>query len=308
MPYGPYGPYVPPQPPPSTWRRMRDDEWPTLGEVLRGGRRGVGGCLGALLIIPCFWPLFLPLVVMYPMLRSARNRARRVFPSHGRRPVHDPRVLRVQTARAWAATVMSVLILVVYGKPEDMVEAREDYLTRLAIAPWLLLLTAPVVVAVVMRCASPAARRTMWPRLRAAGRSALVYVGAFTVAALLLLALQPLTERAEGAAGSRQLLIGLALFALLGVIFWVGYFLWFATGPAVRGAFNTAEVHPALPALLAGVLVWEFTAISLATGGLPPGPPAVRIAALLGGPLSVTAVAWWEIHRLRTFHGVRLRA
>ncbi|MGW0709466.1 hypothetical protein ACWD4G_26510 [Streptomyces sp. NPDC002643] len=43
--------------------------------------------------------------------------------------------------------------------------------------------------------------------------------------------------------------------------------------PAVRGGFNTAEVN----------------------------------AALLSGPASVTAVAYWEINRPRTRHGVVLR-
>lgn len=67
-------------------------------------------------------------------------------------------------------------------------------------------------------------------------------------------------------------------------------------------------MHAALPALLTGLLVWEFAAISPATGGMPPGPPLIQILALLGGPASVTAVAWWEIGRLRDRHGVRLRA
>ncbi|WP_246204274.1 hypothetical protein [Streptomyces tailanensis] len=88
---------------------------------------------------------------------------------------------------------------------------------------------------------------------------------------------------------------------------WTLLFVVFASGPAVRSGFNTAEVNAALPALITGVLVWEFAAIGFAMGGLPPGPPLVQFAALLGGPASVTAVACWEIHRLRTRYGVRLR-
>ncbi|WAM00569.1 hypothetical protein [Streptomyces sp. Je 1-369] len=42
-------------------------------------------------------------------------------------------------------------------------------------------------------------------------------------------------------------------------------------------------------------------------GGLPHGPPAAQWGAILGGPVSVTAVALWELHRMRTRHGVRIR-
>ncbi|GAA3780838.1 hypothetical protein ACFS5L_11475 [Streptomyces phyllanthi] len=66
-------------------------------------------------------------------------------------------------------------------------------------------------------------------------------------------------------------------------------------------------MHATLPALLRGVLVWEFAAVSLVMGGLPPGPPLVRYAAVPGGPVSVTAVAWWEIRQLRLRYGVTLR-
>ncbi|MFJ3924618.1 hypothetical protein [Streptomyces sp. NPDC090022] len=85
----------------------------------------------------------------------------------------------------------------------------------------------------------------------------------------------------------------------LAPVLWTLVFVGFAAGPAIR-SFDTAAVHTALPAVLSGVLVWEATALGLATGGPPPGPPAVQICALLGGPVPVTALSWWEIHRLRT--------
>ncbi|MEU7580320.1 hypothetical protein AB0B50_22290 [Streptomyces sp. NPDC041068] len=80
----------------------------------------------------------------------------------------------------------------------------------------------------------------------------------------------------------------------------------FSSGTVVRTAFNTTRVHAALPALLAGVLVWELAIINLAMAGPPPGPPLIQVGALIGGPLSVTAVAWWELDRLRTRYGVAL--
>lgn len=317
-PHVPYVPYVPPQPGPSPygprppytslWRRLRDDEWPPLGAVLRGGRQRIHGCVWALLLVPCVWGLTLPLLVCYPLARSARRAARGVFPTRGHRRIEDPEVMRVQKVRAWTAAAMSFLILIAYGKPGDMAQAQEQYWTRLVITPWLLLLTAPVVVALLFRWASPEARHAMRPRLRAAGRSALWYFGAFSLVPLLAMAGAWGTRFAERGEGMLWAFLAPVLFfAAFVPMLWVLMFVAFASGPAVRGAFNTVEAHPALPALLTGVLVWEFMAIGLVAGGLPPGPPFLQVCSVLGGPASVTAVAWWEIHRLRTVYGVVLR-
>jgi hypothetical protein len=311
-PYGPYPPhpypYVPPQPQISLWRRLREDEWPPLGELLRGRRQRIHGCVWALLLFPCTWYFSLPLLACYPLARSARRKARRIFPGRGHRRIEDPEVMRVQRARAWIAAVMSLVLLVAYGKPADMEQVQTQYVLRLTITPWLLLLSAPVVVAVLFRWASPEARRAMRPRLRDAGRSALWYFGACTLVVLLAVAAGLGQRYVSATAEGWIFLIPLITFAMFVPMLWVALFVCFCTGPAVRGAFNTAEAHAALPALLTGVLVWEFAAIGLAAGGPPPGPPLIQIASLLGGPASVTAVAWWEIRRLRTRYGVQLRA
>lgn len=302
-PYPPHPPYMPPPPPygppPTLVRRLREDDWPPLREFLSGLR--LHGCLWALAAM-CAWPMVVGLLVGYPLARSARRPARRIFPSRPRHRTLDDDVLRVQRRRAWTATLMSLLILAVYGKPEDVDQAQQQFMMRLTVSPWLLLLSAPVVVAALFRWSSPDARRAMRAPLRTAGRSALWYVGAFTVLPLLAGAIYYTRTRLD------QDLNLWAPLALLLPLLWVLLFVVFATGPAVRSAFNTVDVHPALPALLTGALVWEFSAINLAVGGLPPGPPVVQLAALIGGPASVTAVAWWEIRRLRTRYGVRLRA
>ncbi|MEI5519084.1 hypothetical protein WB401_27765 [Streptomyces brasiliscabiei] len=296
-PYGPY-PYVP-QPPPTLVRRMREDEWPPLREFLSGLR--LHGCLWVMAAM-CAWPVVVGLLLGYPLARSARRPARRIFPSRARHRLADDDVTRMQRRRAWTATLMSVLILAVYGKAEDVDQAQQQFMMRLMVTPWLLLLSAPVVVAALFRWSSPTARRAMRAPLRTAGTSALWYVGAFTTVPLLGGAIFYTRTHLE------QDMSLWAPLALLVPLLWMLLFIVFATGPAVRSAFNTADVHPALPALLTGALVWEFAAISLAVGGPPPGPPLVQLAALVGGPASVTAVAWWEIRRLRTRHGVRLRA
>lgn len=306
-PYGPPYPYPYPQPypyvpqrPPSLWQRLREDEWPPLGQLLSSPR--LNGCVWAMAVL-CAWPLVVAVLVGYPPARSARRAARRIFPSHGRNRVVEPEVRRVQKTRAWTATAMSLLILAAYGKPEDVDQAQQQFMLRLTITPWLVMLSAPVVVAVLYRCSSPAARRAMRRPLRTAGKSALWYVGAFTMVPLLGFAMGYAVDALEGDTGP----IRLAPFLIIVPFLWMLLFVVFASGPAVRSGFNTADAHAALPALVTGVLVWEFAVIGFAMGGLPPGPPLVQFAALLGGPASVTAVAWWEIHRLRIRYGVRLR-
>ncbi|MFE9834163.1 hypothetical protein ACFYP4_03280 [Streptomyces sp. NPDC005551] len=245
--------------------------------------------------------MFLPVVLGYPVARSARRSARRIFPSRGHRRVEDADIMRVQRTRAWLATLMSVVILVAYGKPEDMAKVEQQFMIRLLVTPWLLLLSTPVVVAVLFRWASPAAKRSMRVRLRAAGESAAWYIAAFTAVPLVSVVAYGVEQIAGPDAA------GWTMIVLMVPMLWVLLFVVFATGPAVRSAFNTATVHAALPALLTGVLVWEFAVIGLLVGGLPPGPPLIKVCSLLGGPASVTAVVWWEIDRLRTRYGVALR-
>ncbi|MBG0851417.1 hypothetical protein I2W78_06050 [Streptomyces spinoverrucosus] len=286
-------------------RGLRGAEWPPLRELLRAGRPRIHGCVWALVLFPCTWFVIPPLLLCYSFARSARLRAHRLFPVNGHRRFDDPQVWRVQKARAWTAAVMSVLLLLVYGKPEDFGEAQQQYMLRLAVTPPLLLVSAPVVIAVLFRVASAAARAEMRSRVRAAGRSALWYVGAVTAVPLCLVGLT-LADQETGTPDPWYSTV--VTWALALPMVWLLFFLGFATGPAIRSGFNAADVHAALPALLTGVLVWEFAAISLAAGGTPPGPPLIQVLALLGGPASVTAVAWWEIGRLRDRYGVRLRA
>ncbi|WP_432151595.1 hypothetical protein [Streptomyces sp. bgisy029] len=252
----------------------------------------------------------LPLVWGYPLARSARTRARRFFPAQGHRHLQDPQVWRVQKARAWTAAGASLAILIAYGTSEDLAQAQEQYWLRLVITPWLLLLTAPLVVGLLAYWAPSDRRGPMRRSLRPAGRSVLVYFGAFTLIPVFAVAggwtFQFL--KAKVTVSLLDLFAGPPLFMLsFTPALWMLLFVVFASGPALRSAFTIAEIHAALPALLTGVLVWELAAIGLTLGGPPPGPLPVQLLALLGGPASVTALAWWEIHRLRTRYGVTLR-
>ncbi|MFD8822331.1 hypothetical protein ACFV1C_08225 [Streptomyces sp. NPDC059605] len=292
----PYGPYVPPR---SLWQELRDGDWPPLAELLR--RLPVHGCVWALLAF-CFLPFLIVLLVSYPLARSARRQARLRFPPHAHRRIVDPQVIRVQKARAWTALAMSLLILVVYGTASDFEEVQEQYALRLAVTPWLLLFTAPLVITVLFRMVPVAARAGMRARLRPSMRLALRYFGAFTAVPLLFAVMVLVGENAGD-----YWFTPLVTFPLFALVIWAFFFVLFASATVVRTVFGTSEVHAALPALLTGVLVWELAAVNLILAGMPPGPPLIQICALFCGPASVSAVAWWEIYRLRTRHGVTLR-
>ncbi|MFJ6518402.1 hypothetical protein ACIQJ4_09150 [Streptomyces filamentosus] len=299
-PYAPHSPYPPRTPPRPRWERFREGDWPTSRELL--GRVRLGGCVWALLLF-CLWPLLL-LLTVYPLARTACRKAHQVFPGHAYPRVVDPFMKRVQDARAWAALVASGLILVAYGAEQTFSDLQEQYFLRVTTTPWLLLLTAPLVVLVVFRLAPPAARPGMRSGLAFSGRAALRYFGAFTAVPLLFVGVVFVNAEYTSSVTLGPLL----MLGMLAPVIWALFFVVFASLTLVPSVFGISRVHSGLPALITGVLVWELAAVNLAASGLPPGPLPVQLCAVLGGPASVTAVAHWELKRLRTHYGVTFRA
>ncbi|MFE4971288.1 hypothetical protein ACFRAR_04120 [Kitasatospora sp. NPDC056651] len=282
------------------WQRFRGEEWPTLRELLAPVRR-VARWWALVPLLFCLWP-FLVFLALYPMARSARRLARRVFIVPGPRGITDEVVLRVQRIRGWLALGAAVVVLLVYGTADDWDQLDQQFETRLTVTPLLVLVTAPVVVGVLFRLAGPAARPAMRAQVRPAVLMASQFLGACAAVPVLL-------WFAGQAQGSVQGLFLGPLFNLLvlALPIWVLMFVAFASPTVVRTAFTMDRVHPVFPPVLTGVLVWELAVTGLVFGGLPPGPPPVQLAAVVGGPATVTAVAWWEVHRLRTRFGVSLR-
>ncbi|WP_399091745.1 hypothetical protein ACGH2B_20655 [Streptomyces sp. BBFR2] len=287
------------------WRRLREDEWPPLGEVLRGRRGQISPGVILALAVPCLWWLTVPLLIGYQMARTARLLARRIFPVRPEGVIEDREVLRVQRVRAWVAVVMSVALLAVFGGWKDMADAGSQVTQRMIFAPWVALPSAAVTVALLFWAAGSGARRTMRTKLWPACRSALWFFGAWVLVPLWAVMAFKAMSVASGHLG--PLTTPLLLFVCWTPFWWLIFFLGFASGPALRHAFNLSTLHPVLPALVTTVLVWAFALLGLRSGGLPPGPAPLAVCAFLGGPVSVTAVAWWEIHRLRHRHGVRWR-
>lgn len=290
--------YPPAAPPRPRWIRFREGDWPPFMELVRRVR--LHGCAWALMLL-CLWPFLLP-VLWYPLARAAARQAHRRFPVEAYPRVVDPFMKRVQDVRAWTALAASSLIFFVYGADQDLGDLQAQYLLRVTTTPWLVLLTAPLIILVVFRLAPPSARPRMRSHLASSGRAALWYFGAFTAVPLLFAGMTVLSETYQSS------LRPLLMIALLVPVVWLLFYVIFSSLTLVPSVFGLSRVHSALPALVTGVLVWELAAVSLAFSGLPPGPLPVQLAAVIGGPASVTAVAWWELTRLRERYGVTFRA
>ncbi|MFI9148933.1 hypothetical protein [Streptomyces sp. NPDC053367] len=85
----------------------------------------------------------------------------------------------------------------------------------------------------------------------------------------------------------------------------------FAIAGAIRitgNFFGTAVVHRCLPPLLASVTSWLMALFDLVGGDLHGLGLAMGIVFILGAPVTVTAIAWLEMRRLRSRYGIRLGA
>ncbi|MEU6993134.1 hypothetical protein ABZ953_21050 [Streptomyces sp. NPDC046465] len=241
---------------------------------------------------------------LIPVLRSARRRAEAIFNRPGAGHVADRLVSRVQLWRALAGAAATLYLIYTYGADEGWSGVANDGVVKLILAPLLLIFTGPLVVLGFIRYVPAEHRSELRSRLRAPLKAVGWYVGILVGVGLVLAGSALLLKQNYGV-----LLNGLVALALLLGLIWLLPFMLFASAYAARYAFNTSTVHAALPAVLTVVLVWELTLCSVALeGGLPHGPPAAQWCAVLGGPVSVTAVALWELHRMRTRYGVRIRA
>ncbi|MFB8181066.1 hypothetical protein ACFC8N_34585 [Streptomyces sp. NPDC055966] len=251
------------------------------------------------LVLSPFLLLLSPLMGLYCLARSARRVAWRLFlRDPGSVPVRDPDVARLKRLRTCAAIGVSLADVVAFGSVRDIGESLSDRWSALLTTPWLLVVSAPVVFMAFVWCAPSSRRRTMWAALRGSLRQLGLFVSTLLLIVVLVVCWSVADpSRLGGSAGT-----WLSLAFLAGVMWSVFLFL-FASAAVARTGFGAAAVHPAAPPVLATFLVWTFAA----TAKLPSGPTPIAYALFIGGPATVTAIAWWEIHRLRTRFGVRLR-
>ncbi|WP_406000019.1 hypothetical protein [Streptomyces sp. NBC_00829] len=248
------------------------------------------------------WYLSVPFLIGL-VLRSAHRVATRLFVQEGDGRIEDRTVDRVQVARSVLGVVAALALILVYGVDADRWKnTATEGVANMIITPVLLLCTGPLVILGFILYAPSHLR----PHLRTRLRAPLKAVGWYLLTVLVIAGV--LYTTAQVVVGDRKdWLVYVMLLLSLAVMVWGFPFLLLASLYSARSAFNTAHVHPMLPPVLTGVLVWVLVVFNLIDSGMPEGPPVFQFCSLLGGPLSVTAVSLWELRRMRTRFGVTVR-
>lgn len=238
------------------------------------------------------------------ILRGIRNplhAAQRTFRPSREGIVHDPQVRTLQLWRTLLGLVAWVGLTLTYKavvSAADVKAAADDRLDQSWSGVLVLVCTFPVVVGAFVAAARGPLRRLYL-------RRALRPLGA-VLAVMASMATFPLAMAPE-LAGVRDA-VGLPGKILIGVLcLWALGFALYGIGLSLVHVFRTADIHEVLPPVLAGVLVWEMAVLDVVTGAYPQVPAAVRAVFILGAPVTVTALSWWELRRLARHHGLTVR-
>ncbi|MFD8387755.1 hypothetical protein ACFV2N_00735 [Streptomyces sp. NPDC059680] len=204
----------------------------------------------------------------------------------------DPSVEQLKRIRVAAGTVAAVGV---YTFVEGGF-APEEMLQNLLIASGVLLFVTPLTVGVMLwMWRRTGSLRPLRPALLRALGLLLTFVGSVVTTVLLL-------QNANALAG------GLLIIPVGLVTLWM---VWFVGAGALRingNFFGTAAVHRCLPPLLATVTSWLMALPDLLTGDLHGLGLMLGIVFILGAPVTVTAIALYEMALLKRRHGIRLTA
>ncbi|MFE9725143.1 hypothetical protein ACFYQ5_16480 [Streptomyces sp. NPDC005794] len=217
--------------------------------------------------------------------------------------VHDPAVKRVQVVRTLVGMAAITWMLLSYGLAADADAVMDDRFAQIRTTLIVLGVTFPVAVAAFIAAARPPNRRLFLRRV-AKPAGALLALVVTLAAPRLITGLGYVNEETDWTASPGRVVL---LFALGAWLLWLAPFALYGIAQSLVHVFRTADLHETVPPLLATLLVWEVTLFDLFRGAYDTVPFGVRVAFTLGAPLSVTAVAMWELRRLRTRHGITLR-
>ncbi|QEV49210.1 hypothetical protein CP980_32740 [Streptomyces vinaceus] len=215
--------------------------------------------------------------------------------------VHDPEVRKLQLWRTALGLVAWVGLMVAYKavvSADDVKAVADDRLDQSWSSVLVLVCTFPVVVGAFVAAARGGLRRVYLRRaLRPLGAVVAIMASMGTSALAMAPELAGLRD-AVGLPG--KIVIGVACLWSIG-------FALYGIGLSLVHVFRTADIHEVVPPVLAGVLVWEMALLDLVTGAYPQVPAGARAVFILGAPLTVTALSWWEMHRLHHHHGLTVR-
>ncbi|MGP3922866.1 hypothetical protein [Streptomyces sp. 8N616] len=227
--------------------------------------------------------------------------------------IEDPTVKKLQVWRTVLGVAAWVSLTVAYStinNADDIKVAAHERFNQAWFSTLALSCTFPVVVGAFVFATRGSLRRVYL-------RRALRPLGA-------LLAVNGAGGLVIGASLGIQHFVGLPGKLISAVVLlWAMGFVLYGMVLALVHVFRTADIHELVPPTLAPILVWEMAILDLITGsyadvpllnqlGYITGsyadvPLLIRVGFILGAPVSVTALSWWEAHRLRRHHGLTLR-
>ncbi|MFD3698084.1 hypothetical protein ACFWUZ_18370 [Streptomyces sp. NPDC058646] len=210
---------------------------------------------------------------------------------------------RVQVIRTVIGLVAMTWMLLSYGLAADADAVVDDRFAQIRTTLIVLAVTFPVAVAVFIAAARPPNRRVFLHRVGKPAGALLALVVTLAVPRLIT-GLGYVDEQTDWTASAGRVVL---LFAMGAFLLWLTPFAFYGIGQSLVHVFRTADLHETVPPLLATLLVWEVALFDLFRGAYEDVPFMVQLAFVLGAPLSVTAVAMWELRRLRTRHGITLR-
>ncbi|WP_433463175.1 hypothetical protein [Spirillospora sp. CA-128828] len=210
----------------------------------------------------------------------------------------DSRVRNLQVARAWAGIVVTLAVLVVYkaAAPKDLASGRfDDAWNNVLVLTCVL----PLAVGGFILAARPPNRAEFVRRIR----YPLISVGAiFGAMFSFYLAAGPELEGARKAAGMVVLVpAGVVLFL------WMVPFALYGIVLSLTNVFRTADIHELVPPLVSVSASWAVAVVNLVTDPYKGVPGLLAVVLLLGAPVTVSALAYYEMRRLRRLHGITLR-
>ncbi|MEU1125105.1 hypothetical protein ABZ371_16445 [Streptomyces sp. NPDC005899] len=210
---------------------------------------------------------------------------------------------RVQVLRTVVGLVALTWMMVSYGLASDADALVDDRFAQIRTTLITLGITFPVAVGVFIAAARPPNRRLFLRRVGKPAGALLALVVALAVPRMIT-GLGYVTEETDWTASSGRVVL---LFGMGAFLLWLVPFVFYGIAQSLVHVFRTADLHETVPPLLASLLVWEVALFDVFRGAYDGVPLGARVAFTLGAPLSVSAVAMWELRRLRRRHGITLR-